>query len=274
MLKADNLASGYGEKEVLRELGLRVEKGERMTIIGANGSGKSTLLKTLSRNLRPRKGVVYLDGISILEQDTRTVARRLAMLPQGPRAPEDFTVRDLVSCGRHPYLGWNGRLKSRDLKIVDWAMAAARVEDLQHRAVSTLSGGERQRAWLALALAQQPEVLLLDEPTTHLDIGCQIEVLELVKSLNEKLGITVIMVLHDLNLAARYSKTIAVLKGGRVFKTGTPEEIITESVLEGVFNLKVKVFTDHDNHCPYYIPLGAAFGEVRTWSGEYAASSE
>ncbi|NSW91378.1 MAG: ABC transporter ATP-binding protein [Firmicutes bacterium] len=258
MLKAETLFIGYGNNLIIEGLGLEIKKGDMVTIIGINGSGKSTLLKTLSRNLRPLKGVVYLDGKCIFKQDTRAVARKLAMLPQSPRIPEDFTVRDLVSYGRQPYLGLTGRFKPKDFEIIDWAISATHIDCLQHRLVSTLSGGERQRAWLALALAQQPEVLLLDEPTTFLDIGCQFEVLELIKSLNAQLGITIVMVLHDINQAARYSRSIIALKDGRVYKTGRPEEIVTEKVLEEVFNVKVKVFSDPDNHCPYFIPVSGS----------------
>jgi iron complex transport system ATP-binding protein len=256
MLTAENLSLGYGDNLIIQELGLKVEKGELVTIIGVNGSGKSTLLKTLSRSLRPLEGVVYLDGKSIFKQDTRAVAKKLAMLSQSPKVPDDYTVRDLVSYGRYPYLTWNGRMTPQDLEVIDWAITAARIEHLQHRLAYTLSGGERQRAWIALALAQQPEVLLLDEPTTFLDIGCQFEILELVKRLNTEMGITVVMVLHDLNQAARYSKMMVVIKNGRVFKSGRPEEIITEKVLEEVFNVRARVFKDHDNNCPYFIPLG------------------
>ncbi|MBA1334341.1 MAG: hypothetical protein HPY66_2190 [Firmicutes bacterium] len=258
MLKADNLTLGYGDNFILRDLELTVERGDLVAIIGVNGSGKSTLLKALSRSMRPCRGVVYLDGRSIFRQDTRSVARKLAILPQAPKVPEDFTVRDLVSYGRQPHLAWNSRMKPKDFEMVDWAMAATRIDYLQHRLVSTLSGGERQKAWLALALAQQPQILLLDEPTTFLDIGCQFEVLELVKNLNRELGITVVMVLHDINQAARYSKTMVVLKDGSVYKSGTPREVITEEVIAEVFHVRVKVLEDPDNHCPYFIPLSGS----------------
>lgn len=260
MLKAEALSIGYGDNLVIRDLELEIRRGDFITIIGVNGSGKSTLLKSLSRNIRPHAGTVYIDGKSIFKQDTRAVARMLAILPQAPKVPEDFTVRDLVSYGRQPYLGLTGRMKNRDYEIIDWAISATHIDDLQHRLVSTLSGGERQRAWLALALAQQPEILLLDEPTTFLDIGCQYEVLELVKSLNARLGITIVMVLHDINQAARYSKSIVALKDGGVYKTGAPEEIVTEEVLREVFHVRVRVFRDPDSGRPYFIPVGGDCG--------------
>ena len=256
MLKAEDLSTGYGDNLVIKELLLEIKEGDMVTIIGGNGSGKSTLLKSFSRNLRPLGGSIYLDGKSIFKQDTKTIARKLAILPQSPRVPGDFTVRDLVSYGRQPYLGWTGHMGQKDYEVIDWAVSAARIDYLQHRLVSNLSGGERQRAWLALALAQQPRILLLDEPTTFLDIGCQFEVLELVKSLNGRLGITIVMVLHDINQAARYSKIIVVLKNGKIYMKGKPEEIVTEKVLEDVFEVKVRVFKDTDNNCPYFIPVG------------------
>jgi iron complex transport system ATP-binding protein len=255
VIKCKNLSFGYTDSLVLDDISLEIKKGDLMTIIGVNGSGKSTLLKTMSRILKPFKGTVYLDGKSIFTLDTRTIARKLAMLPQSPKIPDDFTVYNLVSFGRHPYLGWNGRMGIEDIKVIDWAIKATHIESLQHRLVSTLSGGERQRAWLAFALAQNPKVLLLDEPTTFLDIGCQMEILELVKSLNNDMGITIIMVLHDLNMVARYSNTLAVLKDGKIFKIGTPNEIITEEVLEEVFDVKAKIFTESSNNCPYFIPF-------------------
>jgi iron complex transport system ATP-binding protein len=174
VIKCKNLSFGYTDSLVLDDISLEIKKGDLMTIIGVNGSGKSTLLKTMSRILKPFKGTVYLDGKSIFTLDTRTIARKLAMLPQSPKIPDDFTVYNLVSFGRHPYLGWNGRMGIEDIKVIDWAIKATHIESLQHRLVSTLSGGERQRAWLAFALAQNPKVLLLDEPTTFLDIGCQV----------------------------------------------------------------------------------------------------
>ncbi len=254
MLKVEKLTIGYGSSKVINGIDLLINKGDLTTIIGVNGCGKSTFLKSLSRNLRPYDGVIYLDGKSIFRQNTREVAKKLAVLPQAPMIPEDFTVHDLVSYGRQPYIGLTGRMKKKDYEIINWAISATRIGSLQHRLVSTLSGGERQRAWLALALAQQPEILLLDEPTTFLDIACQYEVLELIRSLNVKLGITVVMVLHDINQAARYSRRIVALKDGGVYKTGRPEEIVTEEVMQEVFNVKVRVLQDIDNDCPYFIP--------------------
>lgn len=257
MLKTDNLVLGYGDRYIVKDIGLHVEKGDLITIIGVNGSGKSTLLKAMSRSIKPLKGMVYLNGKSIFKQDPREVAKKLAILPQMPHVPDDFTVRDLVSYGRYPYHGWNNQMSQEDFKIVDWAIEVTKIQYLQHRMVSTLSGGERQRAWIALALAQQPEILLLDEPTTFLDISYQFEILELIRKLNQKLDLTIVMVLHDLNQAARYSKKIVILKDGKIYKSGSPSEIINKEILEDVFNINVKVFNDDENNCPYFIPISS-----------------
>lgn len=257
VLKAENITLAYGSNQIINSIDLTVNKGDLLTIIGVNGSGKSTLLKALSRNLKPAAGAIYLENKSLFALNTRFVARKMAILPQMPHAPGDFTIRDLVSYGRFPYLDWSSRLKAEDNKVVDWALQETRLADLQHRKLSTLSGGERQRAWIAMALAQQPEILLLDEPTTFLDISYQYEVLELVKRLNTSLNLTIIMILHDLNQAARYSKRIVVLKDGRIYRDGTPGEIISEPVLRDVFNIKVKVFTDREYNCPFFLPLSS-----------------
>ncbi|HBQ63932.1 MAG TPA: iron ABC transporter ATP-binding protein [Clostridiales bacterium] len=254
MLKAEKLEFGYGDRRVLKDLGLEIQKGELLSLIGVNGSGKSTLLKTLSRSLKPHQGAVLLDGESIFRKNTREVARKMAILPQSPKIPEDFTVRDLAGYGRFPHLGWTGHLDNTDHAIIEWAMRSTGILSLEHRLVSTLSGGERQRAWLSLAIAQKTDLLLLDEPTTFLDIACQVEILELVRRLNQELGITVIMVLHDVNQAARYSKTIAALKDGKLLKAGKPEEIITEEILFQVFNVRGRVYRDPEHGCPYFIP--------------------
>ncbi len=260
-LKVSKVTLDYGGKPVVEEIDFHVEKGDMVTIIGANGSGKSTILKALCRNLIPQNGIVYLDGKSIHKTDTRELAKKLAVLPQSPRVPDDFTVRDLISYGRFPHLGWTGRLQKNDFAVVDWAIEVTKMGALQHRVVSTLSGGERQRAWIAMALAQQPAFLLLDEPTTFLDICYQFEVLELIKKLNMELNLTIVMVLHDLNQAARYSNHLIALKDGKVYRKGTPREVITKTVLEDVFHIKVKIFNDHEHHCPYFIPVSSSLAD-------------
>ena len=256
LLNAQNLQLRYGKQPpAVTDVNLGISSGECMVLIGPNGSGKSTILRALAAAMRPFSGDVYLDGKPIHHYKKSAVARKMAYLPQSPRVPDDFTVRDLVGYGRHPHLKWNGRMTTADWAIVDDAILQTRLRDLQHRPMATLSGGERQRAWLALALAQKPEILLLDEPTTFLDISHQFDLLELVKKLNKALGLATIMVLHDLNQAARYAHTIAVLNQGRIAAFGPPEKIITERLLAEVFNIRVKVETDCINNCPYIIPL-------------------
>lgn len=256
---ADNLFVGYGKNNVIKGAGVEVKTGEIVTIIGANGSGKTTILKTLARSLKPGEGNVYLDGKSIFSLDTKVLAKKMSILPQIHSVPEDFTVRDLVSYGRFPHLGVTGRLHPEDFHAIDEALCMTKMETLQHRLVTTLSGGERQRAWIAMALAQKPEVLLLDEPTTFLDISHQFELLELISRLNKEMGLTILMVLHDLNQAARYSNRLIVLKEGKVYRSGTPKEIINSDVLSEVFNIQVKILHDPEYECPYFIPLQSRY---------------
>lgn len=256
ILKADELQLAYGNlAPVIEDLTLKLAPGEVMALIGPNGSGKSTILKALAATLRPRSGAVYLDGKAIHGYTPKSLAKQLAFLPQSPSAPTDFTVRDLVGYGRNPHLKWNGRMSEKDRDIVTEAMERTRLIPLRNRTLAALSGGERQRTWLAMALAQQPKILLLDEPTTYLDICYQFEVLELVKELNQALGISTVMVLHDLNQAARYAHTISAVHRGRIFNTGTPEEIITPDLLAKIFRIRVDVMTDRIHQCPYLIPI-------------------
>lgn len=255
MLKTNSVTINYGKNHVIDNLSLNIKKGSINTLIGTNGCGKSTLLKALSRNLKPKHGDVYLNSKSIFQLDTKLLAKEMSILPQSPTAPDDFTVFDLVSYGRYPHLDWTSKLHEEDLDIINWAINLTKMEHLKDRQVTTLSGGERQRAWIAMALCQKPKILLLDEPTTYLDISHQFEVLELVKSLNKTMGLTIVMVLHDLNQAARYSDNIIVIKDGNIYTQGSPKEIITSSTLNEVFNLDVRIFMDEYNDCPFFIPI-------------------
>jgi iron complex transport system ATP-binding protein len=248
----------YGNHRVMDGLSLEVRHGEIVTIIGANGSGKSTLLKAISRNLKPQSGTVYLDGKAILSLDTKEVARTLAVLPQIHSVPDDFTVGDLVSYGRFPHLGAAGRLGYDDFDAVKRAIGLTKLTELRDRPVATLSGGEQQRAWIAMALAQEPRIMLLDEPTTFLDISHQFELLELISQLNREIGLTIIMVLHDLNQASRYSHRLIVLKDGGIYREGPPVEIISKKILSEVFHITGKIFTDQEYGSPYFLPLGSS----------------
>ena len=254
MLQAKHITISYGAKTVLKDVSLDFAAGSLTAIIGRNGCGKSTLLKAMSRSLIPQEGDVLLDGTSIFHQNTKKLAQRLAILSQGVRSPEDYTVRRLVCCGRYPYAGFGGRLSQKDFDAVDRALADVNIAHLCGRPVETLSGGERQRAWIAMLLAQEPEVMLLDEPTTFLDIGCQYEILRLVRRLNREKGITTVMVLHDLNQAARYAGRIVVLRDHGVFADGPPASILTSDLLASVFGVQARVLLDEAAGVPYYIP--------------------
>ncbi len=271
MLKVKNLSLGYDDSVIVNDVSFDIPKNSITTIIGPNGCGKSTILKALSKNKKPINGDILFQDKSINNMETKQLAKKMSILPQSPKVPDDFTTRDLVGYGRYPHLNWTGRLTKKDHEVIDWAIRETKLEKLQHRHVSTMSGGERQRAWIAMALAQQPEILLLDEPTTFLDICHQFELLELVKKLNKEMGITIVMVLHDLNQAARYSEKIIVVKDGKKYREGKPRDIISKQVLEDVFNIEVNVLEDKDNNCPYFIPknikMGEKFNEDRLPSG-------
>lgn len=244
VLAMEKLSAGFGDKTVIHRLSWAIEQGKIISVIGPNGSGKSTLLKTLSRNLKPLEGSVLLDGRDIAGFGAKKLARQLAVLHQASRAPNDLTVRDLVEYGRFPYRNWWRRGAAVDQKIVDWALTQTGLLPLDSRQVTTLSGGEQQRAWIAMALAQEPRLLLLDEPTTHLDICHQLEILDLLTGLNKEQVITIVMVLHDLNYAARYSDIVAVLSRGSLYTVGHPAEVITATMLREVFGVEADIWLD------------------------------
>lgn len=249
-----DIVVSYGEKIALNKVNVKVNTGEIATIIGPNGSGKSTLVKAISRCIKLQSGRVEISGENIRTMDSKDIAKKMAILPQVKTPASDISVESLVSYGRYPHLKFGKRLSKKDKDIVHWAMENTGLVQLKDRDVVTLSGGERQRAWIAMALAQKPEILILDEPTTYLDISYQMEVLELVKELNKTLGLTVIMVLHDLNQAARYSDRIYVLKQGQVHKQGNPKSIIGADMLKDIFRIDAEIYQDKVNDCPYFIP--------------------
>lgn len=254
LLQARDLRVGYHAGLVLDGLDLTVPQQAVTVIIGANACGKSTLLKALSRALRPRGGVVSLDGQDLSGMPARRLARSLGMLPQQPVAPEGLSVADLVGRGRHPHQGAWHRWTAHDDAVVAEALTATATEDLADRDVAELSGGQRQRVWIAMALAQDPDVLLLDEPTTFLDLTHQLEVLDLLVELNRTRGTTIVMVLHDLNLAARYGDHIIVMADGAVLAQGTPTEVITPAVLQAAFRLDALVVADPVTGGPMIVP--------------------
>jgi len=235
------LTVAYEENLVVDELDLALPHGKITAIIGPNGCGKSTVLKAVGRILQPRNGTVYLDGKDICSLSTQEVARKMAILPQSPQAPAGLTVGELVAYGRFPYQRGFGKLKPDDKKIITWALAMTKLTDAEFKDVATLSGGQRQRVWIAMALAQQTDLILLDEPTTYLDLAYQLEVLELLYNLNRKQGSTIVMVLHDLNLAARFADYMVAVRGGHIIRHGTPEEVMTAEVLRETFHIEAKI---------------------------------
>jgi iron complex transport system ATP-binding protein len=259
-LYAENLSAGYPASEamVLQSLTLEIRSGEMVALVGPNGSGKSTLLRVLARVLAPRKGVVYLEGKSMREWPTREVARQLALLPQGPTLAAELTVEELVRLGRSPHQGIFGLPTRADSEAVQRAISDTGIEPFARRRVSELSGGERQRVWVAMALAQEPEVLLLDEPTTFLDLNHQLEVLDLIRYLNLERGITVVMVLHDLNQAARYCGRVVVLRQGSVYADGPAADVLTARTLREVFGVEGRVMPGPDGAGLIIVPISRA----------------
>ncbi|MCL6652718.1 ABC transporter ATP-binding protein [Agrobacterium rubi] len=255
-LEVRQLSAGYGDQLILEDLDLTIPSGKITVIVGANACGKSTLLRTMSRLLSPKRGHVLLDGKSIHSMAPKKLARTLGLLPQSPIAPEGITVADLVSRGRHPHQGLLSRWTREDDDAVAAALETTKTFELAERPVDELSGGQRQRVWIAMALAQQTELLLLDEPTTFLDISHQVEVLDLLTDLNHSRGTTIVMVLHDLNLAARYADYLVAMAAGRLHVMGTPEEVLTQDNIRTVFGLESRIIPDPTSGRPMMLPIG------------------
>ncbi|UVJ41511.1 ABC transporter ATP-binding protein [Arthrobacter sp. CJ23] len=257
-LQARRLTLGYDGREIVRELDLDIPDAKVTSIIGPNGCGKSTLLKGLGRVLPALGGEVLLDGRPLTSRPSREIAQRLSMLPQTPQAPSGLTVADLVSRGRHPRQKWYQQFSATDELAVASALAATDLTELAPMLLEDLSGGQRQRAWISMTIAQETDILLLDEPTTYLDLAHQLEVLELVRTLNESNGRTVVMVLHDISLAARYSDHIVAMKDGGIVAQGTPAEVVTAPLLEEVFGLRATVIEEPLTGRPHVLPIGVA----------------
>lgn len=253
-LVADDLVLSYGAAPIVDHVSLQIPEGKVTAFIGPNGSGKSTIFRALARLLRPSHGSVVIDGAAIRSMTTKQVARKLAILPQQPVIPESITVEDLVWYGRHPHRRPLVATGKADRDAVDWSIRATQLEGLRNHAVDALSGGQRQRAWIALALAQDTGILLLDEPTTFLDLSHQLEVLELCAELNRDQGKTIVMVLHDLNLAAEYCDHLFVIRDGHVFTQGSPEEIVTSEMIREVFHVSAEVIRHPTSGRPLCIP--------------------
>ncbi|NLG46002.1 ABC transporter ATP-binding protein [Gordonia sp. (in: high G+C Gram-positive bacteria)] len=263
-LAAEKLSVGYGDTTIIDRLDVAIPTGQVTTIVGPNGCGKSTLLRTLSRLLNPSAGQVLLDGQDIAGQKPKQVARTLGLLPQNPVAPDGLTVADLVARGRHPHQSWYRQWSSDDDRAVAEAMALTSTTELADRAVDSLSGGQRQRVWIAMTLAQQTDLVLLDEPTTYLDLAHAVDVLDLVDELRSEHGKTVVMVLHDLNLAARYSDSIIVMRAGQIVAEGPPRDVLTADLLASAFGLASQIVTDPIGGTPMVVPIGRRCTSVRS----------
>ncbi|MCK0753827.1 ABC transporter ATP-binding protein [Chromohalobacter japonicus] len=253
-LTGEALCAGYESRRVLDGVDLTVAEGKLTVLLGANGSGKSTLLKTLARTLIPSAGQVCLDGKDIHRRNTREVAQRLGILPQGPVAPEGLTVRQLVGMGRFPHQRLWRQDAEQDARAIREAMAYADVTEFAERSVDALSGGQRQRCWIAMVLAQETDLILLDEPTTFLDLKVQVDLLELLSRLAHEHGRTLLLVLHDLNLAAAYADQLVMMHEGQIVTRGTPEEVFTATNLKHVFDLDAHVLEDPETGSPICVP--------------------
>jgi iron complex transport system ATP-binding protein len=253
ILSAEQLTIGYDERTIVRQLDLAFPPGRITAIIGPNGCGKSTILKTMARLHPASSGAVYLDGKMIHQMPTKELAKKMAILPQSPEAPNGLSVYELISYGRTPYQSGFARLSKHDYDMIAWALEVTGLAELQYQAVDALSGGQRQRAWIAMAIAQETDLLLLDEPTTYLDLAHQLEVLQLLAKLNQEDGRTIIMVIHDLNHAARFAHQLVALREGSIVKQGTAEQVMTPAVLKEVFHIDTAIVRDPRTNKPAII---------------------
>ena len=255
-LRGENLTLGYGKKIIARDLTVAIPDGHFTAIIGPNGCGKSTLLRTLSRLMTPVEGSVFLDGEQIQRFPSKEVARRIGLLAQNATTPGDITVLELVSRGRYPHQPLFTRWRKEDEEAVNRAMRATGITDLALQSVDTLSGGQRQRAWIAMVLAQETAIMLLDEPTTWLDISHQIDLLELLSELNRTQGYTLAAVLHDLNQACRYATHLIALRDGEIVAQGAPKEIVTPELIARIYGMRCMIIDDPVAGTPLVVPLG------------------
>jgi iron complex transport system ATP-binding protein len=260
-LYTNDLSIGYNEHLIVKNLSVQIPDKKITTIIGPNGCGKSTLLKALTRIIAPQSGTIVLDGKQISNENTKILARKMAILPQTPESPGGLTVGELVSYGRFPYQKGFGRLTKKDYEVIDWALEVTGTIDFKFRSVDSLSGGQRQRVWIAMALAQETEIIFLDEPTTYLDMAHQLEVLELLQKLNREQGRTIVMVLHDLNQAARFADYIIALKDGEIVKAGNCEEVINHDVIKQVFHIDAEIGRDPRTNKPMCLTYNLVKGE-------------
>lgn len=243
-IEATDVSISYGRQTIIDSMAITIPESKITSIIGPNGCGKSTLLKTMARILKPSEGSILLDGKAIHKQSTKNIAKKIAILAQSPHTPDEITVKDLVSYGRSPYQKGFGQLTSKDWEMIHWALEETNLLEYADRYVHALSGGQRQRVWIAMALAQDTDVLLLDEPTTYLDLAHQLDVLQVLEKLNKKQNKTIVMVLHDLNHAARFSDYIVSMRDGKIVKAGAPSDVMTNQVLRSVFDIDAQIVED------------------------------
>jgi iron complex transport system ATP-binding protein len=255
-LTAYNLTLSYENTCIIQNMSLTIPDGQITVLVGPNGCGKSTLLRGISRLLKPRPGRVVLDGQDIWSLPTKELAKRLGILPQGPVAPEGLTVHELVAQGRYPHQSWLQQWSAEDERITLDALEITGITEFADRPVDTLSGGQRQRAWIAMTLAQDSDLILLDEPTTFLDLAYQIDVLDLLHDLNVERGKTIVMVLHDLNHACRYADYLIAVRGGQIAAEGIPGEVVTENMVREVFGIDCRIIPDPVTHTPLIVPVG------------------
>lgn len=256
-LKANNISVGYGDGNILNSVNISIPENKISVILGSNGSGKSTLLKTFCRLLAPNEGSITLNGTSLKVINSKEIAKTIGLLPQNLIAPEGIKVAELVSRGRYPHRKFMAPLSAKDYKAIEDAMCAMKITDLADRSVDELSGGQRQRVFIALALAQETDILFLDEPTTYLDIAYQVEILDLLKELNQKRKTTIVMVLHDINLSSKYADYIFATKNGQLIKEGTPAEIITPANIRDIYGIESVVVPDPLSGSPFIIPASS-----------------
>lgn len=257
-IEANNIDLGYEENIVINNISVEIPKNKITVLIGSNGCGKSTLLRSFARLLKPKNGNIMINGHDIKNTHTKKIAKELAILPQNPVISGSMKVRDLVEMGRFPYQNWRNKLTQNDNEIIDNALNSTNIKELEDRTLDSLSGGQRQRAWIAMVLAQGTDIILLDEPTTYLDITYQIEILDLLYKLNRNHGITIVMVLHDLNLSSRYADHIIALKNKKIYKQGSPENVVTKEAIKDIFEMDCEIIKDPFYKTPMYVPYSKA----------------
>lgn len=249
-IKVKNLSVSYEDNLIIENMNLSIPKGEISIIIGSNGCGKSTLLKTISRINKPKSGEIYINNKNIKDVKEKDIAKEAAFLPQGPICPSGLTVRELVAYGRFPHQKLLGGLSKEDKKVINWAIDETGLSEYKDREVSSLSGGQRQRAWIAMVLAQETEIIMLDEPTTYLDMSYQLEVLEVLEKLNKEKNITIVIVLHELNNACRFAHNIIGLKKGKVVCMGKPKDVINKENLKEIYGIEANLEVSKNGKYP------------------------